>query len=118
LKAAEDDRARGFAALAISELAESEEGRARFVAGGACEALVEALKAAEGDETRGYAASAIHELGKSEEGRARFVELDAVGVLKLLRRGVHVLLSWMLWVCSSCFCRTIPCYSGMASSFL
>jgi hypothetical protein len=62
-------------------LAKSEEGRACFVRGGACGALVEALKAAEDDRTRGNVALTISELAKSEEGRACFVRGGACRAL-------------------------------------
>jgi hypothetical protein len=84
LKSGEVDETRCNVALAIRELAGSEEGRACFVERGACGALVEALKAAETDHVRCNVAEAVRNLAKSEEGRECFIALDAVRELKLL----------------------------------
>jgi hypothetical protein len=48
-----------FIALAISHLAQIEEGRVALIATGACTAVVEALKVAEAVDTRGHIAFAI-----------------------------------------------------------
>jgi hypothetical protein len=81
MKHAKDDCRRSIVAMAIGDVAESEEGRACFVGGGACGALVEALKAAETDATRCNVALAIRELANSEEGRVCFVGGGACGAL-------------------------------------
>jgi len=73
MKHAQDDRRRSIVATAIGDVAESEEGCACFVGGGACGALVEALKAAEDDMMRSNVACAVFELAKNEEGRACIV---------------------------------------------
>ena len=90
MKAAATDIQRFNVAVAVSKLAKSEKGRACFVRGGACGALVEALRAAETDATRCNVALAIRVLASSEEGRACFVALDAVRELKLVLSQHHM----------------------------
>jgi hypothetical protein len=108
MKHAQDDCRRSIVATAIGDVAESEEGCACFVRGGACGALFEALKAGEDENTICNVALAVRQLAKSEEVRACFVVLDAVRELKLLLSR-HPNSNWKAMIISvlelfECFC--------------